>query len=337
MHHSAASLRIGTAGYLIACTLWGLNLPLVAQLLKTFDPLFLSPLRQSISALTLAIWVAVTLGPSRLRSPVSWIRVAIMGAWVSGFLLFYNLGLMFCHPITAAAVLAGAPVYMGVVSRVMTGARFERGFWGATLLTLIGAAIAIQGRAQLADTPMGWRGGEVLLIIGSLCWNVYTILSQRWFDPEVPQLRRTWFATAGAVPFLLVYWAFSRALGLTGEPNLAPSSTAIVELAVAAVLCSAVSVVAWNVGISHLGVQTGGLWQNTVPVWAVLISAVFFGVHPLPQQLAGGGIVMLGVLYMQWVRLRESRKHRKGPAPATQGRSQTQGETETQGPFQRRG
>jgi drug/metabolite transporter (DMT)-like permease len=47
------------------------------------------------------------------------------------------------------------------------------------------------------------------------------------------------------------------------------------------------------------------MWQNTVPVFAVLISLVFFSVIPLPEQVLGGAIVLAGVVYMQWQQLRE--------------------------------
>jgi len=46
------------------------------------------------------------------------------------------------------------------------------------------------------------------------------------------------------------------------------------------------------------------LWQNTVPVFAVLIAMLLFGVQPLAEQLIGGTVVLAGVLYMQWQRVR---------------------------------
>jgi drug/metabolite transporter (DMT)-like permease len=39
----------------------------------------------------------------------------------------------------------------------------------------------------------------------------------------------------------------------------------------------------------------------------VLISLVFFGVRPLFEQVLGGALVLGGVLYMQWNRMREQR------------------------------
>ena len=85
----------------------------------------------------------------------------------------------------------------------MTGARLERGFWGATTLTLIGAGIAIWGRARAAvpslEAPTGAGfslfGGELLVVLGICSWTAYSILAQRWFAPSTPQLRRTYLTT----------------------------------------------------------------------------------------------------------------------------------------------
>lgn len=294
----------GTLGYFSAAVLWGLNLPLTAALLQHFDPFWVSPLRYLIAGALLATMVGVSLGPAAWRSPVPLARVALMGLAVAGFLVLYNLGIYLSHPVTVAAISAGSPVYVAVVSRVMTGAPLAPGFWGATVLTLTGAGIAIHGRAQATGQAFTIGGGELLVVLSIASWTVYSILAQRWFTPEVPQLRRTWLSTAGALPWLLASWALAWALGVVGPPNLAPPPTAIVQLLIAAVFCTALATVGWNIGVSRLGIHMGAVWQNTVPVFAVLITLLFFGVDPLPAQLLGGAVVLVGVLYMQWRRWR---------------------------------
>ncbi len=309
---------VGTAGYLFSCVLWGLNLPLSAALLKHFDPFWVSPLRYVVATVLLGAMVLVSMGPGRLRSPIALWRVAVLSLCVAGFLVLYNLGLFRTHPMTVAAISAGSPVYVAVVSRLMTGARLERGFWGATVLTLIGAGIAIAGRAKAAAAAgaaptaaaFSLQGGELLVVAGICCWTAYSILAQRWFNTGTGQLQRTWLTTIGALPWLFGFWALARLAGLVGAPNLAPAPLPVLQLLVAAVFCTALATVAWNTGVNRLGIQTGGMWQNTVPVFAVLISLLFFGVQPLAEQLIGGAVVLAGVLYMQWQRTRSMRATR---------------------------
>ena len=300
-----SSSLIGTLGYLSACLLFGLNLPLSAELLRHFDPFWVSPLRYVVAARLLGTMVAVSAGPRQLRSPIPLWRVATLSLCVAAFLVLYNLGLYRTHAMTVAAISAGSPVYVAVVSRLMTGARLERGFWGATVLTLVGAGIAIWGQARAGiGSALSLQGGELLVVLGICSWTAYSILAQRWFEPGTPQLRRTFLTTVGALPWLLLFWALARVVGLAGEPNLAPGPVPLLQLLIAAVFCTALATVGWNTGVNRLGIQSGGLWQNTVPVFAVLIAMLLFDVQPLAEQLIGGAVVLAGVLYMQWQRVR---------------------------------
>ncbi len=120
---------VGTGGYLFACLLWGLNLPLSAALLQHFDPFWVSPLRYVVATLLLGAMVLATAGPAQLRCPIPLWRVAVLSLCVAGFLVLYNLGLFHTHPMTVAAISAGSPVYVAVVSR-----RDDRRPAGARLL-----------------------------------------------------------------------------------------------------------------------------------------------------------------------------------------------------------
>ena len=108
--------------------------------------------------------------------------------------------------------------------------------------------------------------------------------------------------------------AVAGAGGGSGAPGPSPCSSTQAALAVWRTLYFSPGVfqpdpakpVAWNRGVAQLGIQAGAVWQNMVPVFAVLISALFFGVVPTGWQLAGGAVVMAGVLWMQW-------QQRRGP------------------------
>lgn len=289
-------------GYLVASLLWGLNIPLTSRLLHSFDPFWLAPCRHVLASAVLGAWVWATLGRAELRAPIALWRIAVMSLAVCGFLVLFNLGLMLSSPVNAAAVIAGSPVYVAVVSRLMTGSRLQPGFWGATVLTLLGTGIALRDRLHDGTGLAAWRGGELLIVLAVASWTAYSILSQRWFAPGVAQLRRTWLTALGAVPWLLLIWWAAWAAGLVGAPLLQPSPSDLAYLLMTAVLCSALATVAWNQGVARYGIQAGAIWQNAVPVFAVLLSLLLFGVQPSLAQVLGGAVVLCGVLWMQWHR-----------------------------------
>ena len=301
---SSAAL-VGGLYFVLACVFWGMNIPLTAELFKTFDPFWLGFIRVSLAALILAGMLLLSKGKGNLRSPIPLWRIMILGGLASCFFTLYNLGLRYTNTLTAAAILAGSPVYGAVVSRFMTGGRLQTGFWGAAVLTLIGAGVAIYGRARASGQSFHLQGGEILIVLGISAWAAYSILSVRWFEAETPQLRRTFLSLGAASVWLLLWWALAYAVGIAGPGNFNPDGTALTYLLLTAFLATVMGIVAWGHGVARLGVSTGMMWQNTVPVFAVLISLVFFSVIPLPEQVLGGAIVLAGVVYMQWQQIRE--------------------------------
>ncbi len=304
MNPATAGGLLGTGGYLFAAVFWGWNIPLTSALLRHLDPFAIAPIRYLIAAIVLGAWTVAAGGWRALGTPVPIARVLALGLCVACFLLLFNFGLRFSHPITVAAVIAGSPVYVAVIARIMVGARLERGFAGACALTLIGAGIAIYGRAAASGQGLDLRGGEIFTLLSIGCWTVYSILAQRWFPATVSQLRRTWLTTIGAIPVLVVFWVIARAVDMVPAPNLALSTAIWRDLAITGAFCTGIATVAWNTGVARLGIAAGSMWQNMVPVFAVLISLAFYDVVPLPAQVIGGAVVLSGVLYLQWRRFR---------------------------------
>lgn len=302
----ANALAVGTAAYLFASVFWGMNIPFTAVLFQTFDPFFLALVRVALATLILGGLAAATLGWRAFGVPMPATRFAAMTLTMAAFFVFYNLGLRYTNPITAAAIMAGSPVYAAITVRMLTGAPLERGFGGAALLTVMGAAIAIQGRADAGAGALRLQGGEPLIVLSLVAWTLYSIFAQRWFDPSVPQLRRTYVSMLGTTVWLALAWAIVHAAGMVGAPNLSPDGRAIAFLLATAVFSTALGGVAWNIGVHRIGLIPGALWQNTVPVFGVLI-AMLFGFIPTVAQISGGAVVIAGVLYMQWRKLQHAR------------------------------
>jgi drug/metabolite transporter (DMT)-like permease len=293
----------GLAAFLVTSLFWGANLPITAVLLRSFDPFWLTAWRLVMATAALGVMIWVTEGRAALRIDVSWRRFCLLGLSIGLFFIDYNVALQYTNTITAAAVMAGAPIYAVVTLWLLIRAAIERGFGVALVLTVIGSVIAIHGRAGESDDGLALGGGEPLVMLSVVLWTIYSILSQRWFPPATSQLRRAYVASLGAIPWLFLFWALSRATGLAGPPNVAPDVEAILLFVMTAVLATAIGNYTWNIGISRMGIAMGSLWQNAVPVFGVLV-AMLFGIHPHLEQVAGGILVISGVLYMQWRRMR---------------------------------
>lgn len=294
---------IGLVAFLVTSMFWGANMPVTAVLFRTFDPYWMQVWRVGFGAVALAAIVLATEGGRALAIPIPFGRFVLLGLSISLFLVVYNLGLRYTNTITAAAVMVGSPVYTALFLRALNGTPFDKGFWVAALLTAIGGAIAVLGRADAGGQGFVLQGGEPLIALSIIFWALYSLAAQKWFAPGETQVRRTYVSTLSAVGCSLALWALCRLAGIAGPPNTEPGVEAVAMLLVISVLATAVGGVTWNIGVSRLGIAAGSLWQNAVPVFAVLISMAF-GIHPTGQQILGGVIVMAGVAYMQWRKFR---------------------------------
>ena len=300
-----SALVTGTACYLFSSLVWGMNIPFTAVLFKTFDPFFLSAVRVAIAMLILGTLAFFTLGSRALRNPLPASRFIWLTLTMGAFFTFYNLGLRYTNPITAAALMAGTPVYAAITMRLAIGARLEPGFWGAATLTVIGAAIAIYGRSSASGQGLSLQGGEIFVIAALVSWTLYSIFSQRWFPAETPQLQRTFVSMTGTCIWLALSWLVFHQFDMAGGAKIPPDLQAISFLIITGTLATGLGGVAWNIGVNRIGLMPGSVWQNTVPVFGVLI-AIPFGFHPTGEQIIGGGVVMSGVLYMQWLKFRRA-------------------------------
>lgn len=59
-------------------------------------------------------------------------------------------------------------------------------------------------------------------------------------------------------------------------------------------------VVLWNAGVRAVGVVTASLYINLTPVVAIAILVLMQGAEPTTQQLLGGALVLLGIVYSEW-------------------------------------
>ncbi len=305
-------MLLAGGGLLATALFWGSAVPFNAVLLRYVDPFVLTAARLVLSILILAGFVLWQERGQRPRQP--WLppglglrRFLVLGFFMAGFNGLFVVSLLFSHPITIAALHVVMPLTGALVARVLLGARLERGFGLALLLTIGGGALVVYGQPGFDAATLGLRGGEILVVFAMVSWNVYSVRAQQWLG-HVSQGRLTLISTASACLWLWLVAGAMLALGLERLPvqveAQAPGLTLeLVALFVyLALFPAAVGNTLWNRGVSVLGLPVSSLYVNLSPVFAVLI-AIAFGFHPTWLQLAGGLVVMAGVLYMQMKKL----------------------------------
>ena len=224
-----------------------------------------------------------------------------------GFLgiAFYNvvLGLAQRHIPSGQAsfLVATAPVWMALVASALFAERLRWAGWA-------GIGISVLGISLIAFAPGGGFPLDpyaLVALLAALAQGMFFLgqkpLLHRYRPREVATLA-LWAGTLLLLPFLP---------GLPGAILRAPLrvTAAVVYLGV---FPGALGYVTWSYGLSKLPAPIVGSFLYLVPPVALLVAWLWLGEVPRPAALAGGGIVLAGVVLVS----KFGREAPRSPAPS---------------------
>jgi drug/metabolite transporter (DMT)-like permease len=286
---AAPSSAATWTGLGIVYVVWGSTYLGIAVMNETIPPLVGSAYRFLLASTSLAVFLALRLGPGGLRVT----RRQLAGAALVGLLLIGvgNGGVAFAEthiPSGLTALLVAAMPLWVVVLRTATGERPARS-------TLLGVAIGFVGIAVLV-LPGGWTRGPQLLgvlavLAATMCWATGSFLSPRLGLPSNPFVLAVYEMGFGSVVLFIAGLAHGETLSLAGWSGR--SSLAWFYLVTIGSLV-AFSTFAWLTARVPLSLVATYAYVN--PVVAVLLGWLIKGDAVTRWTLIGGSIVVSGVI-----------------------------------------
>lgn len=287
---------------------WGTQIPAMTLLLEHWDPYFLGWLRYAW-AVPLIVLAAKLIEPGPLLPrAVPWWQLALLGMGCAGFFApAYTVGVAYSNPVTAAILASAGPAVSAIVASLFFKQRIAPSMYLTILLAVVGCVVATYDPSLGAD-PFDFRGGEPLIPLAAMFWAFYTLAAQRWL-PGWSQLRVSAVTIVPGAFMTILFWIAAIQIGIAQ-----PVPNAIRDLndlwlhgwvSVGAVM---LGLIFWNYGAAKLGLVVASMFLNFIPIVSILTLA-WLGTPPTWPQLAGGALVLLGILWAQWQQIRR-------PAPA---------------------
>ncbi len=286
--HSAHDLRQGQLYALGAALLFGSAYVATAFQLRSFAPLSGALWRSALA--TVVVIVAVVLGalPPALPAPAGTAqrarlaRLAILG--VFGGLLFIvglNLAVKAVGATIPSFVAGLYAVLAALLAPVVLGERLGRSSLAGFVVALVGAALLAELDPTSTSVP-----ALVAAFAAAVSFALYLVLARRWSRPY--GLGAT-LATAalGLLAFLLV----------TDPGSIVPAAPSPVSLLalgwlVVASVGGQLLVVA---SVRRIDARRSAAILLLNPITATILSALLLGERLAPVQVAGGGLVLLGM------------------------------------------
>ena len=280
--------------------LWGSSFPVINALVQTWDVLSATASRQLVAATMLLGLIAIRERRFPLRLSQPWRKLIILGTFgVALSSALMTIAISTGGVVATAMMSAASPIVAALTARVVFGMPLYGGIVAGTLLAAAGGlVIVVMGNGGAFNRGFGeFRGGEILVILATICWTWYSQAAQRWLA-GYSQLHITGL-TVGTGGVVLV--AMAALLDVTGvyetRFELTPATVAMVLYL--GIIPIGIGAWLWMFAVSRLGVTVASVYHNFVPVSAVLVAMVAFGATPTVYHLIGGVIILAGVVYSQ--------------------------------------
>lgn len=271
----------------LAAIFWGTNFEATRIALLNLPPWTAAAGRFIIAAAAILLWLALTRAFSwrvLRRNLLAFSVLGIVG--VAGFNAALFLGMKTSSPVTAALIMGTSPLTTNLLDSLL----LRR---SPSFQSLIGMAISLIGVALTVGAFSGTHfvSGDILILVGSLAWALYTIGCRRWVRDASPLQTSAWTMLAGTVALGLAAFTLEEPVAIIANA----SPVALASILWMALVGSVLAYIFWQVGIARRGPGATSVLFNLVPVSALIVAAIF-GRMPEMTQIAGVGVAIFGIL-----------------------------------------
>jgi drug/metabolite transporter (DMT)-like permease len=291
---------VANLGMLMMVFAWGAFFPLIERVLATWDVYSVTVARQALGALLLAIGVFAQGHPMPGIRRLPWVRVMLLGGIgvaLGSFLT--SLAVAFSSGLASAIISTTNPVTSALAAALFYREPLGRRMIGGTIVSVVGGLISV-----VADRSAGgahFQGGEVFIVIANVAWTWMSMAAQRWLS-GYSQLQITALTIgAGALWLILLLPVVALTGAVALRADLDPVNLEI--LAFSGAVPIAFANFCWHYGVSRTGIVVAAMYNNLLPAVAVAVT-VWLGGSFGWGQLAGGAVILAGVLGTQLLGLR---------------------------------
>jgi drug/metabolite transporter (DMT)-like permease len=292
--HASSKTRFSTIDVMLigVSFVWGINFSVVKTALADFFPLSFNSVRFSLASLFILMLLWVLERDLSFRREDMW-RLVLLGLiGNTTYQLLYIHGIARTTASNSSLILATTPIFVALLSSVLRVERVERKVWQSVVLSFIGILLITQGvGGTLITKDQSWIG-DLLILTGTICWSIYTVLSKPLLQRYSPLKLTTLTMVFGTLPLVLV------SIPSLKEQNWSSvSSQGWLGLTYSFCFAVAIGYVLWYTGVSRIGSARTSLYSNLTPVIAVAVAWLLLSETMTLLQVLGA-VLVLTSLYL---------------------------------------
>lgn len=283
---SIPARRTTLAAALATVALGASAFPVIRLALHAFEPAALAALRFAVAAALMADWWLWKRPRGLDRTDV--LRVLACGAvGIAGYNLRLNAGRVSVSAGAASFIVNTVPLLTTALAALTLGERVRAWAGGGAVVGFLGVALIAAGQ------PGGLRFGQgaSLVFAAAVCQAVFFVMQR----PLIARHGAPTCAAAVVIAGALVLLPWLPA----GLAQAEPAGTATLAALYLGAFPAALGHATWSVAQAHFGARRAANFLYLVPLVASALALPLAGEVPAAATLAGGALVLAGVLTVQ--------------------------------------
>lgn len=288
--------------------IWGGNFVIGRIAADYFPPITFSVLRWAIAFLLLTPFMIKPFKRDfKLLWRHRWVILLLSVTGVAAYNTIIYLSLHYTTSINASIVNSTIPLFIALFSVIILREKLTAMQGTGIILSVFGIAFILSKGSFQVLQEFSFNKGDLFVLTAVVCWSLYSVIIKKY--SQVLPAFSTLYATSFTGLLILLPFCFYE-LSRAHQPILLTPGSFLI-LAYVALFASIVAFLSWNNGVSKVGASKAGIFLNLLPVFAVTFAILFTNEELHWYQLAGGFIVICGVILSSRNTLRLSVRPKK--------------------------
>jgi len=278
--------------------IWGGTFVAGRALASGIDPLLLGSQRFILASVVLIIILLVSKKGFVRVNGSQLVQILGLGFFgIYAYTLFFFHGLQYTDASRASLIVASNPAVMAIVTYLCFRQRLGRAQLLGVALCLLGAGCVVLARAPGAIGQGNWIG-DASIFGCVLSWVIFSVFCTRVVT-QIGALHTVTYAVFAGAAMLSLHAVVNTSMSIASIRLL--SARDLISLAYLGAVGSALAYVMYYDAIARIGATRAGSFIALNPLTAVMAGALLLGEQLTGAMLAGGTLVITGILLVNRV------------------------------------
>jgi drug/metabolite transporter (DMT)-like permease len=266
---------------------WASNFIIGAILIHHWEPIVISIYRLIVIVLFLGSisWQSIIHLSVTRRDILLLIVAGILGVAINHYSFYASL--QHTTPITAALILACAPIVTSLLNKIIYKEYRNSIFWIGAIISLVGVSMIITKGAFIG---ISIGKGEILSLITMLSFALFLIIVND-LSARISAAAITFYTNLIGLIVLMPFGT-----SIVAQKNMQVAFPYWLLLIASAIIIHGVSNLMWNRKMKEIGSTNASLLLNFEPAIAMILSAIILNQLPTSIQIYGSLLILLGII-----------------------------------------